>query len=64
MKKTQPANAEKTTKKSSESFTTSEKRQALQDLKERLLEIEFEQQNGASYYSLDELDIALKKIIK
>ena len=28
------------------------------------LEIEFEQKNGASYYSLNELDIALKKIIK
>lgn len=61
MKKPQPVNTEKTTKKSSESFTTSEKRQAPQDLKERLFEIEFEQKNGASYDSLNELDIALKK---
>jgi len=40
-----------------------EKSQRLLKLKERLLEIEFEQKNGSKYYSLDELDAALKKII-
>lgn len=32
-------------------------------LKERLLDIEFEQKNGAKYYTLDELDTSLKKLI-
>ena len=45
------------------SIETYEKRQALLDIKERLLDIELEQKNGAKYYSLDELDAALKKII-
>lgn len=40
-----------------------EKQQALLKLKERLLDIELEQRSGAKYYSLDELDAALKKII-
>ena len=40
-----------------------EKQQAALLLKERLLDIEFEQKNGAKYYSLDELSAALKKII-
>ena len=40
-----------------------EKSQRLLKLKERLLEIEFEQKNGSKYYSLNELDAALKKII-
>jgi len=40
-----------------------EKRQALLTLKERLLDIELEQRNGAKYYSLDELDSALKRIV-
>ena len=31
-------------------------------LKERLLDIELEQKNGAKYYSLEELDQALKTI--
>ena len=40
-----------------------EKQQALLNLKERLLDIELEQQNGAKSYSLDELDSALRKIV-
>ena len=40
-----------------------EKKQALLELKERLLDIELEQKNSAKYYSVDELDAALKKII-
>ena len=40
-----------------------EKKQALLELKERLLDIELEQKNGAKYYSVDELDIALKRIL-
>ena len=40
-----------------------EKQQALIQLKERLLDIELEQKSGAKYYSLEELDAALKKII-
>ena len=40
-----------------------EKKEALLALKERLLDIELEQRNGAKYYSLDELDSALKRII-
>ena len=41
-----------------------EKRQALLKLKERLLDIELEQRSGAKYYSLDELDAQLRKIIE
>ena len=41
-----------------------EKRQALLKLKERLLDIELEQRSGAKYYSLDELDAELRKIIE
>ena len=40
-----------------------EKQQSIIALKERLLDIEFEQKNGAKYYTLDELDAALKKLI-
>ena len=40
-----------------------EKKQALLELKERLLDIELEQKNGAKYYSVDELDAALKRIL-
>lgn len=40
-----------------------EKKEALLALKERLLDIELEQRNDAKYYSLDELDSALKRII-
>ena len=40
-----------------------EKQQALLKLKERLLDIELEQRSGAKYYSLDEIDAALRKII-
>ena len=40
-----------------------EKRQALLELKEKLLDIELEQKNGAKYYSVDELDAALKRIL-
>ena len=32
-------------------------------LKERLLDIELEQKNGAKTYSIDELDAALRKIV-
>lgn len=41
-----------------------EKKQALLDLKERLLDIELEQKSGANYYSIDDLDAALKKVLK
>lgn len=41
-----------------------EKQKALLDLKEKLLDIELEQKTGAKYYSLDELDSALRKIIE
>ena len=37
-----------------------EKKQALLALKERLLDIELEQNNGAKYYTLKELDSAIK----
>ena len=40
-----------------------EKQQALLKLKERLLDIELEQRSGAKYYSIKDLDAALKKII-
>ena len=40
-----------------------EKKQALLELKERLLDIELEQKNGAKYYTVDELDAALKRIL-
>lgn len=40
-----------------------EKQQAMLKLKERLLDVELEQRSGAKYYSIDELDAALKKII-
>lgn len=40
-----------------------EKQQALLKLKERLLDIELEQRSGAKYYSIEDLDAALKKII-
>lgn len=40
-----------------------QKQQALLKLKERLLDIELEQRSGAKYYSLDELDAALRTII-
>ena len=41
-----------------------EKKQALLDLKERLLDIELEQKSGANYYSIDDLDAALKKVLE
>ncbi len=41
-----------------------EKQQALLKLEEQLLDIELEQKNGAKYYSLDELDAALKNIVE
>lgn len=41
-----------------------EKQKALLDLKEKLLDIELEQKTGAKYYSLDELDSALRKIVE
>lgn len=40
-----------------------EKQQDLLKLKERLLDIELEQKNGAKYYTLDELDASLKKLL-
>ena len=40
-----------------------EKKEELLKLKERLLDIEFEQRNGAKYYSIEELDSALKRIL-
>ena len=41
-----------------------EKQQYLLKLKERLLDIELEQKSGAKYYSLDELDSALKRLLE
>lgn len=46
------------------SIETFEKQQALLELKERLLDIEIEQKNGARYYTIEELDSALKRILK
>lgn len=40
-----------------------ERQKALLDLKEKLLSIELEQKNGAKYYTLEELDLALKEIL-
>lgn len=40
-----------------------EKQQAMLKLKERLLDIELEQRSGAKYYSVEELDAVLRKII-
>lgn len=40
-----------------------EKQLSLIQLKERLLDIEFEQKNGAKSYSVNELDAALKRIL-
>lgn len=45
------------------SIAAYEKQKALLDLKERLLESEFQQRGGAKTYSLDELDAALRKIV-
>lgn len=39
-----------------------ETQKELIELKERLLEIELEQKNGAKYHSLEELDQALSEI--
>lgn len=41
-----------------------EKQQAILKLKERLLDIELEQRNGAKNYSLEELETALRKIVE
>ena len=46
------------------SIESFEKRQALLVLKERLLDIELEQRSGAKCYGLEELDAALKEIVK
>ena len=40
-----------------------EKQKALIKLQKHLLDIEEEQNNGAKYYSVDELDAVLSKII-
>ena len=40
-----------------------ERQQQLLALKERLLDIELEQKNGAKSYTVEELDIALRKIV-
>ena len=41
-----------------------ERERELLRLKEKLLDIELEQKSGAKFYSLEELDDALKQIIK
>ena len=40
-----------------------ERQQQLLALKERLLDIELEHKNGAKSYTVEELDIALRKIV-
>ncbi len=40
-----------------------EKKQAFLELKEKLLDIELEQKNGAKYYSIEELELALRETI-
>ena len=40
-----------------------EKQQNLLKLKEMLLDIDLEQKNGAKFYSIDDLDAALKRIV-
>ena len=44
------------------SIESFEKQQQLLKLKERLLDIELEQINGAKYYSIEDLDSVLKEI--
>lgn len=45
------------------SIESFERQQQLLALKERLLDIELEQKNGAKSYTVEELDIALRKIV-
>ena len=45
------------------SIESFERQQQLLALKERLLDIELEQKNGAKNYSIEELDAALRKIV-
>ena len=45
------------------SIESFERQQQLLALKERLLDIELEQKNGAKSYSIEELDAALRKIV-
>ena len=45
------------------SIESFERQQQLLALKERLLDIELEQKNGAKSYSIEELNIALRKIV-
>lgn len=45
------------------SSTVLENREELLKLEERLLDIESEQINGAKYYSIEELDFALKRVL-
>lgn len=40
-----------------------EKQEALEKLEARLLSIDLEQQNGAHFYCVEELEAALKKIV-
>ena len=46
------------------SIEVCEKQQALSVLKERLIEIELEQKNGAKYYTLEQLEEVLHKLFK
>ena len=41
-----------------------EREACLSKIKDKLEEIELEQKDGAKYYSVEELDAALKKIIE
>ncbi len=46
------------------STKTHEKQQELSMLKERLLDIEYEQSSGAKSYSLEELESSLRKVLE
>ena len=45
------------------SIESFERQQRILDLKERLIDIELEQNNGAKNYSVEELDAALRKCL-
>ena len=40
-----------------------ENKQTVEKLEKRLKEIELEQENGAKYFTIDDLDAALKRIV-
>jgi hypothetical protein len=45
------------------SIKIDENKQTVEKLEKHLKEIELEQENGAKYFTIDDLDAALKKIV-